>query len=98
MGVPIVYLCMFLRKKPNSSGSISVQIINKISGRYKVVKTIGSSYSEQEIQKFLYLGKQEIERISCQPKLFVSEAATIVDQVFSILDNSNIRTVGPDWS
>jgi hypothetical protein len=29
---------------------------------YKVVKTIGSSSNEQEILKFVYLGKQEIER------------------------------------
>ena len=96
MGVRVVYLCMFLRKKPNSSGSISVQIIVKKSGKYKVVKTIGSSANEQEIQKLLYIGKQEIERLSCQPKLFVSETDTIVEQTFSILGNSSIQTVGPE--
>jgi hypothetical protein len=87
---------MFIREKRNSSGSISVQIISKSSGKYKVVKTIGSSSNEQEILKFVYLGKQEIERISCQPKLFVSENDTIVEQVFSVLNNADIRTVGPE--
>ena len=96
MGVPIVYLCMFLREKKNSSGSVSIQIISKSSGKYKVVKTIGSSSNEQETLRLTYLGKQEIERISCQPKLFVSENDTIVDQVFSTLNNANIRTVGPE--
>jgi len=34
---------MFIRKLKNRSGSISVQIISKASGKYKVIKTIGSS-------------------------------------------------------
>jgi transposase len=87
---------MFIREKRNSTGSVSVQIISKSSGKYKVVKTIGSSSNEQEILKLVYLGKQEIERISCQPKLFVSENDTIVEQVFSVLNNADIRTVGPE--
>jgi transposase len=96
MGVRIVYLYMFIREKKNSSGSVSVQIISKSSGKYKVVKTVGSSSNEQEILKLVYLGKQEIERISSQPKLFVSENDTIVDLVFSALNNADIRTVGPE--
>jgi len=87
---------MFIREKRNSSGSVSVQIISKSSGKYKVVKTIGSSSNEQEILKLVYLGKQEIERISCQPKLFVSENDTIVERVFSVLNNADVRTVGPE--
>jgi hypothetical protein len=50
-------------KKENNSGSTSVQIISKGRGKYKVVKTIGSSDNEQEIQKLVLLAKQEIERI-----------------------------------
>jgi transposase len=96
LGVPMVYLFMFLRKKKNLSGSISVQIISKSGGKYKVIKTIGSSSDEQELQKLCFLGKQEIERLSYQPKLFVSENDTIVDLVFSALENASIRTVGPE--
>jgi transposase len=87
---------MFLRKLKNRSGSISVQIISKSSGKYKVVKTIGSSNSEQEILKLTCLAKQEIERLSNQSKLFISENDTIVEQVFSTLNNASIRTVGPE--
>lgn len=96
MGVPNVILDMFLRKKKNSSGSISVQIISKSSGKYKVVKTIGSSCNEQEIQKLVYCGKQELERLFNQPKLFISETDTVVEQVFSTMGNASIRTVGPE--
>lgn len=96
MGVAHLILGMFLRKLRNRSGSISVQIISKAGGKYKVVKTIGASNSEQEVQKLLFLGKQEIERLSNQPKLFISENDTIVEKAFDALGNASIRTVGPE--
>jgi transposase len=96
MGVPLLFLGMFIRKKRNNSGSTSVQIISKLNGKYQVVKTIGSSKSEQEIEKLYFLGKQELERISIQPKLFVSENDIIIEQVFDALQNASIKTVGPE--
>lgn len=87
---------MFVRKLKNRSGSISVQIISKASGKYKVIKTIGCGHNDQEVQKLIYLANQELERISCQPKLFVSETDTVVDDVFDSLSNASIQTVGPE--
>jgi len=87
---------MFLRKLKNRTGNISVQIILKAKGKYKVVKTIGCGSTEQEVQKLWYLGKQELERLSAQSKIFVSEKDTIVEQVIKSLDNASIRTVGPE--
>lgn len=87
---------MFLRKLKNRSGSISVQIISKTGGKYKVVKTIGCGKSTQEIQKLEYLGKQEIQRLSKQVKLFVSEKDILVDEIFSSLSNANIKVLGPE--
>ena len=87
---------MFLRKLKNRSGSISVQIISKSSGKYRVLKTVGCGSSIQEIEKLTFIGKQEIERLSKQTGLFISETDTIVDYVFSSLSNASIRTVGPE--
>jgi transposase len=87
---------MFIRKKPNKSGSISVQIISKSGGKYHVHKTIGSGKTEQEVNKLYFLAKQELERISIQPKLFVSESDVIIDQIFDSLQNASIKTVGPE--
>lgn len=87
---------MFLRKLKNRSGSVSVQIIQKIRGRYKVVKTIGSSDNEQQIQNLWYAGKQEMDRLSAQSHLFVSEQDSYVEQVFEALENASVRTVGPE--
>ena len=43
-----------------------------------------------------FIGKQEIERLSKQTGLFISETDTIVDYVFSSLSNASIRTVGQE--
>lgn len=87
---------MFVRKLKNRSGSISVQIISKARGKYKVIKTIGCGHNDQEVQKLMYLANQEIERISEQPRMFVSETDTVVEEVFGSLSNASIRTVGPE--
>jgi hypothetical protein len=96
LGVARLFLGMFLRKIKNRSGSSSVQIISKANGKYKVLKTIGSSSTEQELQKLWFLGKQEIARLSAQSTLFVSEKDTLVEQVMNSLGNASIRTVGPE--
>ncbi len=87
---------MFLRKKRNASGSFSVQVISKTKGKYKVVQTIGSGRSEQEVQKLWYIGSQEIEQLRGQDKLFVSERDTLMEKAFCELSNADVRTVGPE--
>jgi hypothetical protein len=87
---------MFLRKKKNASGSISVQIILKSRGKYRIFKTIGCARTAQELEKFTYLANQELERLTDQTKLFISEKDVLVDAVFSTLENSNIQTIGPE--
>jgi transposase len=96
MGVARLFLQVFLRQLKNRSGSISVQIISKSTGKYKVVKTIGCAHSEQELEKLTYLGNQELDRLSYQQNIFVSKQDTIIEKVFSELSNASIRTVGPE--
>jgi len=82
---------MFIRKKRNKSGSISVQIIQKISRSNRVVKTIGSSSDPKEIEKFFQQALYEM------PRLY---GATLFDPVeepkVSELSNDAIRVVGPE--
>ena len=88
---------MFVRKLKNRSGSCSVQIIQKVKGRYKVIKTIGCATTWQEIEKLENLAKQEIERLcGNQQKLFGFENDAIIEHVFEVLHNSNIQTIGPE--
>jgi transposase len=51
---------MFVRQKQNKSGVISVQVIDKSSGRYKVLKTIGSSSDKSIIPQLVKDGEQWI--------------------------------------
>ncbi len=87
---------MFVRKLKNRSGSTSVQVIQKINGRYKVHKTIGCATTQQNIEKLVLFANQEIENISAQPKLFKSEIDRAVEQTLSTISNGDIRTVGPE--
>lgn len=59
---------MFIRKKKNSSGSISVQIISKNSGKYKVIETIGCSKNEFELEQLLQLANERL--LELEPNLF----------------------------
>lgn len=87
---------MFIRKKSNSSGSISVQVIQKVNGRNKIIKTLGSATTQHEIDVLVNLARQEIDRLSAQPKLFVSQSDLAIEQAFAMLNNSSIRTLGPE--
>lgn len=44
---------MYFRKKKNRSGVVSVQIIDKSSGKYRMIKTIGSSSDANEITQLV---------------------------------------------
>jgi transposase len=87
---------VFIRRLKNRSGSTSVQVIQKINGRYKVLKTIGCATLLHDIEKLELLARQEIERLTSQPKLFVSEQDELIDKTLSTLENSDIRTIGPE--
>jgi transposase len=87
---------MFIRKLKNRSGSLSVQVIQKTNGKYKVLKTVGSATTQHEIENLVNLARQEIDRLSAQPKLFVSQSDAAIEQAFALLDNASIRTLGPE--
>ena len=59
---------MFIRKKKNNSGSISIQIISKNSGKYKVVETIGCGVSDYEIEQLFQQANERL--LELEPTLF----------------------------
>jgi len=54
---------MFIRKNRNRSGSVSIQIISKAHGKYKVVKSIGYGKTQEEIEVLYYSARQELEKL-----------------------------------
>src|SRR5882757_5687141 len=87
---------MFVRKKPNKSGTVSVQIIDKSTGRYIVHHTIGSSSEPVEIDFLVNKAKRIILSISQQQLLPFDKKAelTFVDTFVNHLDSFSM--VGPE--
>ncbi|MFN2440705.1 MAG: IS1634 family transposase, partial [Chitinophagaceae bacterium] len=52
---------MFIRRKINASGSTSIQIVQKINKKNKIVKVIGSSKIAAEIEELYLTGLAEIK-------------------------------------
>ena len=87
---------MFIREKKNKSGSISIQLVSKATGRYKVVKSFGSATIRQDIEQLKTLARQEMKEMLAQPSLFKSERDDAVERTIELLNNSSIRTLGPE--
>jgi len=64
---------MFVRKKKNKSGLISIQVIDKSSGKYKLVKTIGSSSNPQEVDILYKKGEEYIRTYKGQQIILFPE-------------------------
>lgn len=84
---------MFIRKKKNRSGNISIQIIQKQHGKYVVIKTLGTSGDEEEIDRLYKQAQEAIPRLFNQITLFDDPVSLPrVDEV----GNDDIRVVGPE--
>lgn len=83
---------MFVRKKSNPSGVISVQVIDKSRGKYCVVKTIGSSSDALEIESLFRQGRLWIEAQKGIRDIFHEqererEEKQVVEHLLSNVDN-----------
>jgi hypothetical protein len=59
---------MFIWKKVNKSGKFSIQVIDKSSNKYKVIKTIGCSDSPNEIEMLRNDARQWINKYQNNPE------------------------------
>jgi transposase len=86
---------VFVRKKPNNSGITSVQVIDKSSGRYRVVKTIGSSSDEEQINRFVEEGKRYIQQSGGVQEIDFYDYRKIYAQVLESI--SSHKLVGVEY-
>lgn len=87
---------MFFRKKKNKSGVISVQVIDKSSGKYKLLKTIGSSADLIIVDKLIEQARNYIHTYGGQTGL---DFILGDDQRYfqSIYDNiQQVQLLGPE--
>ncbi len=87
-----------VRKKKNSSGSISIQIIDRKNRGYKVVETVGCSKDEREIEAFYQKALKRINELE-NNLLHISEEKNREEQYkefFTSITTDNIVPIGDE--
>jgi len=87
---------VFIRKKLNKSGVISVQVIDKSRGKYQLVKTVGSSSDPKQVEVLSAKADQLMRSLSGQNafNFEIEKEKELIDLFFGGLDE--IRLVGPE--
>ncbi len=87
---------MFVRKKKNKSGIISIQIIDKSSDKYKVFKTIGSSSDKKIIEELFIKANQEIKNLNVQEQFNfeIDKERQLVDTFYNSIED--FKLLGPE--
>lgn len=73
---------MFVRKKKNKSGIISIQVISKVDGKSKLIKTIGSSGNAEEVETLYKKGLHFINSYSGQQQIDFTDEKSILKSAF----------------
>ena len=87
---------MFVRKKLNKSGIVSIQILEKVAGKSILVKTVGSSSDPDEIEALFKKGKQLIPALKGQTSFYFDKDN--VEQLVNLFFNGirELSLVGPE--
>jgi transposase len=94
--VCFIFVKMYVRRKINASGSTSVQVVQKSSGRIKILKTIGSSKIAIDIEELCQRAQVEmriLQRSSELPFHQNMEQQYVADFKSSI---QQLQLVGPE--
>lgn len=87
---------MFIRKKQNHSGSTSIQIINKIGRKNKLIKTVGCAKTQREEELLILLAKTELERLKGTPSLFAEHEDLVVENFVNKIANDHLQIIGSE--
>lgn len=87
---------MFIRRKKNKSGSVSIQIIDKSTGRFRIVKIIGCARSEAQEQDLIQQAHEHLSSLTRQSQI---DFAFSEDELFLKQIQQNLRkivVIGPE--
>jgi len=87
---------MFVRKKQNKSGSLSIQIISKNRGKYKVISTVGCAKTKREEELLVLMAKTELERLQGSQTLFAEHDDLIIENFVNGIANDHLQIVGSE--
>jgi transposase len=84
------YLGMFVRKKPNKSGLVSVQVIDKSTGRYRVIKSVGVSRDAVVLERLVSEGNAFIQSQTGVQHIDFSDYKALYSQVLSSIQSHKL--------
>jgi len=87
---------MFFRRKPNKSGTFSIEVIAKRNGQNVVVQRFGTSRDESELRSFERKARQWISAQQGPSLPFSWERDEVISDFMSTLSNSQVRVYGPE--
>lgn len=87
---------MFIRKKKNKSGSISIQIITKTGRKNKLLKTIGCAKTYREEELLILLARTEIVKLQGMQALFVEHDDLVVENFVNSIANEHLQIIGTE--
>ncbi len=87
---------MFVRKKKNKSGSISIQIIDKSAGKFNIIKVVGCASNEQQQEDLIHQANEHLDTLTGQRRIdfTFSEDALFLKQLHQGL--RKIVVIGPE--
>lgn len=88
---------MFVRRKRNKSGSVSVHIVRKAGGTYRLVQAVGSSGDPREIERLEREAHHRIPILLGQQSLgFMTDADRAISDFLHATDSLHVRVIGPE--
>jgi len=96
LGDPPYFCIMFIRKKRNKSGSVSIQILTKVGRKNKLLKTVGCAKTHREEHILVMLANTELERLKGSLSLFVEPEDLVVENFVNSIANDHLQVVGTE--
>jgi transposase len=88
---------MYVRRKPNKTGTVSVQVVSKHTGKYQVMRSFGVGRTEQELIRLEECARQFIvEQEGFVGELFPDEDNVRIEDFLSTINNTEIQVIGPE--
>ena len=90
---------MFIRKKPNMSGTVSVQVVQKTKSRkQRVLKSLGSAYPHDTsaMEKLMQQASSFIQEMEGPSLPHIYEEEEVIDGFVSSLSNAQVQVAGPE--
>ena len=88
---------MFVRRKSNKSGTISIQVVSKHRKKYKVARSFGTGRTESDIVRLEEQAKQYVRaQEGFVDSLFIDRDEMSFKNFVASITNDSIRVIGPE--